>query len=372
MRRLTLLVALAVCAAAAFAGCGSSDDESGGGSGDGGATKVAVVMLGPADDGGWNTIWQESIAKLRRAEPNADVTVVPNINPGAAVQRTMQTLAQQGNKLVVLTGGYADADVRKAARDFPDTTFVNAFGTEIGDNVAPFSVAIEEGRYLDGIVAGSMTRTNKLGEIGGYPIPIEVRALNAFAAGVRSVNPDARVKILWVNSYYDPAKERQAAQALADQDVDVLVMDSNTPAVSSVARARDRMLVGYGISREKDAPRQWLGTFTFDWSPYLIEWTRAVADGSFEPKLYYEGLEEGAIGQAPWGESVPQDVLDKVEQAREQIINGELDIFAGPLSDSAGREVVADGESITEAADLDRCCTWAADNVEGSVGQSDG
>jgi basic membrane protein A and related proteins len=371
MRRLTLLGALMACAAIAFAGCGSSSDGgSSGGSGDG--TKVALVLLGPAEDGGWNTIWQRSVAELRRAVPDADVTVVPNINPGAATQRTLQTLAQQGNELIVLTGGYADADIRKAARAFPDTQFLNMFGTTVGENVAPFSAAIEQGRYLDGIVAGSMTRTNKLGEVGGYPVPIEVRGLNAFANGVASVNPDARVKILWVNSYYDPAKERQAAQALADDDVDVLVMDSNTPAVSSVARSRDRMLVGYGISREKDAPRQWLGTFTFNWSPYLIEWTRAVADGTFESRLFYEGLESGVIGEAPYGESVPQDVLDKVEAARKQIVAGELDVFAGPLTDNQGSVVVPDGEAITDPVELDRCCTWALDNVEGNLGQSGG
>jgi basic membrane protein A len=365
-----MLGALVACAAIVFAGCGGTTGGSGGGSGDG--TKVALILLGPAEDGGWNTIWQQSVAQLRRAVPDANVTVVPNINPGAATQRTLQALAQQGNKLIVLTGGYADADVRKVARDFPDTTFLNMFGSTVGDNVAPFSAAIEQGRYLDGIVAGSMTRTNVLGEVGGYPIPIEARALNAFANGVHSVNPDARVKILWVNSYYDPAKERQAAQALVDDDADVLVMDSNTPAVSSVARSRDRMLVGYGISRAQDAPQQWLGTFTFDWSPYLIEWTRAVGDDSFEPKLYYEGLKSGVIGEAPYGESVPQDVRDKAEAARKQIVAGKLDVFAGPLTDNEGSVVVDDGEAITDDKQLDACCTWLLDNVEGNLGQSGG
>ncbi len=368
MRRLMLLGALMACAAIAVAGCGSSTDSSGGGD----ATKVALILNGPADDGGWNTIWQQAVTKLRSAMPDAKVTVVPNITAGASAQRTLGTLAQQGNKLIVLTGGYADADIRKAARDYPDTKFLNLFGAQVSSNVSPFSTAIEQGRYLDGIVAGSMTRSNVLGEVGGYPIPFEARTLNAFAQGVHSVNPQAKVKILWVNSFYDPAKERQAAQALVDSGADVLVMDSNTPAVSSVARTKNVKLVGYGISREKDAPQQWLGTFTFDWAPYLIEWTRDVQNGDLKSQLYYEGIKQGVIGSTPWGVSVPTSVRAKAEAARKQIVAGTLDVFTGPLADNAGKTVVPDGQALSTPAQLNPCCTWLSDNVEGNLGQSGG
>ncbi|HEX5145544.1 MAG TPA: BMP family ABC transporter substrate-binding protein [Conexibacter sp.] len=369
MRRLTILGALIGCAAIVFAGCGSSTSSSGGGSG---ATKVALILNGPADDGGWNTIWQQSVARLRSAVPKADVTVVPNITAGADAQRTLQTLAQQGNKLIVLTGGYADADVRKAARDYPDTKFMNLFGSQVSSNMSPFSTAIEQGRYLDGIVAGMATRSNVLGEVGGYPIAFEARTLNAFAQGVHSVNPQAKVKILWVNSFYDPAKERQAAQALVDAGADVLVMDSNTPAVSSVARAKNVKLVGYGISREKDAPRQWLGTFTFDWAPYLIEWTRDVQSGDLKSQLYYEGIKQGVIGSTPWGESVSSAAASKAAAARKQIVDGSLNVFTGPLQSNTGKTVVPSGQALTTPAQLNPCCTWLSDNVEGNLGQSGG
>jgi basic membrane protein A len=377
-RRLTAALAVAGCAAAmTAAGCGGSD-SSGGSSGSataGGsskAVKVALVLNGPKDDGGWNTVWLQSVAKLQKAVPNTKVTTVPNISPGADLQRTAQQLAQEGNQLVVLTGGYTDSDLRRAARNFPDTKFVNAFGTTVSGNVAPFDVGIEEGRYLDGVLAGSMTKSGTVGEVGGYPVPIEVRALDAFALGVKSVNPKAKVRILWVNSYYDPGKERQAAQALADAGADVLVMDSNTPAVSSVARARGRMLVGYGISREKDAPKQWLGSFTFDWSPYLIDWTKAIQSGSWKSQLFYLGIKDGAIGATPFGASVPDDVRAKLEAARKKFVSGETHVFTGPIHDKNGKEIVPAGATLDTPKQLNACCTWLLDNVEGNLGQAGG
>jgi basic membrane protein A len=360
------LALVAACGGLLLAGCGSSTSSSGG------ATKVAVVLGGPAEDGGWNTIWSQDIAKLRRAVPDAKVTVVPNITAGASAQRTIQTLAQQGNQLIVLTGGYSDSDVSRAAKAYPRTKFLNLFGSQVSSNVSPFSTAIEQGRYLDGIVAGMATRSNVLGEVGGFPIPFEARTLNAFAQGVHSVNPQARVKVLWVNSFYDPAKERQASQALVDAGADVLVMDSNTPAVSSVAKAKNVKLVGYGISREKDAPQQWLGTFTFDWSPYLIQWTRDVQAGDLKSQLYYEGIKQGVIGSTPWGESVPAAVKAKVDAARKQIVAGSLDVFTGPLADNTGKTVVPSGQALSTPAQLNPCCTWLSDNVEGDLGQSAG
>jgi basic membrane lipoprotein Med (substrate-binding protein (PBP1-ABC) superfamily) len=329
---------------------------------------VAVVLNGPAHDGGWNSIWMNSVDGLKRAIPGTQVTVVPNINPGASAQQAAKTLAAAGNKLVVLTGGYADSDLRTAMQQFPGTKFLNLFGTTTGKNLAPFSAAIEEGRYLDGIVAGSMTKTNVLGEVGGYPIPFEARTLDAFAMGVHSVNPKAKIKILWVNSFYDPAGERQAAQAEADAGADVLVMDSNTPAVASVVRARHLMLVGYGISRAQDVqPNEWLGTFSYNWTPYLTQWAKAVSAGSWQPQLYYEGVKQGVIGSTAWGSHIPASVIAKVNAARQQIMSGKLHVFTGPISSNTGKTVVPAGSALSTAAQVNACCTWLASNVEGNL-----
>ncbi len=379
-------LAAAICAALAIAACGSSSVTSSGSggasssSGTGGASsssagaatgkaiKVAVVLNGPENDGGWDTAFQNSAKQLQRTVPNVQVTIVPNIAPGAAVQRTTQTLGEQDFGLVVLTGGYADADLRTAALHYPDTKFVNIYGSKMSNNVSPFSAAVEQGRYLDGIVAGSMTKTNVIGEVGGFPIPIEARTLNAFAMGVHSVNPKAKIKVLWVNSFYDPAAERQAAEAEADAGADVLVMDSNTPAVASVVRARNLMLVGYGISREFDVrPQQWLGTFTYNWAPYMIQWTKAIRAGTWPLKLYYEGLAQGVIGSTPPGSGVPPSVLAKVNAVRKAIASGKFNMFTGPIVSNTGKTVVAAGTSLSTIQQQNACCTWLASNVEGKL-----
>lgn len=328
--------------------------------------KVAVILYGPANDGGWNTMWGNAVKQLKTSVPGVQVTVVPNVNPGAASQRTMMGLARQGYGLVVATGGYPDTDLQKAADAYPRTQFMNLFGTRIGKNLSPFDIGLEDSRYLDGVLAGLMTKSNIIGEVGGYPIPVEIRTLNAFALGVRSVNPEAKIKILWVNSFYDPTKESQAAQALVGAGADVLVMDSNTPAVSSVARARDVYFIGYGISRAADAPKNWLGAFSFNWAPYLVAWTRAVQQGTFKQGLFYEGLSKGAVGRTAYGSSVPKSVIAKINDVKERIRSGSLKVFKGPIKSNAGKTVVPAGSTISTPAKLSACCTWYASNVEGN------
>jgi basic membrane lipoprotein Med (substrate-binding protein (PBP1-ABC) superfamily) len=285
------------------------------------------------------------------------VTLVPNINPGQQAQSTARELATQGYNLVVFTGGFSDNSVAAVARAFPHTWFANEAGTEVGSNQIPFSVAIEQGRYLDGIVAGSMTKNAKMGEVGGFPIPIEVRALDALQQGARSVNAHAQTKVLWVNSFYDPSGERQAAQALAGSGVDTLIMDSNTPAVPSVARERNLNLVGYGISAEREAPQQWLTAFTFNWGPYLVAWANGIRHKTLKARLYYWGLKQGVISQTPLGSRVPKKVAARVAKARGEIVSGKLNVFAGS-------SVAGESNTPTE---LNACCTRFVAGVTGSL-----
>ena len=368
-RDLLVIVALAACA------CGSS--RSSGGSDTAASStvtdkppKVAVVLYGPANDGGWNTTWTAAVDKLKAAVPGAQVTVVPNVNPGAQAQKTLSTLGQQGYGLVVVTGGYTTADFKKATAAYPNTQFVNLFGTDVGSNLSRFDIGLEDSRYLDGMLAAMATKSNIIGEVGGYPIPVEIRTLDALALGAQSINKDVKVKILWVNSFYDPAKERQAAQALVDAGADVLVMDSNTPAVASVAKANDVKFIGYGISRNADAPSQWLGAFSFNWAPYLIDWTKKVQAGTFKPGLFYWGLPNGVVGRTEYGSSVSQTEIDQIDQTLQQIKTGELVVFQGPITDNTGKVVVPEGEAIDTPAELAACCTWYNENVEGNSSSS--
>ncbi|HMJ95714.1 MAG TPA: BMP family ABC transporter substrate-binding protein [Thermoleophilaceae bacterium] len=363
-----LLMTVMAAGILALGACGADDDKgtnpsNGSGSGGGKPVKVGIMLIGPKADGGWNQIWLDSVDALQKDAPEAEVTVLDNVNPGAQAQRAAERLARDGNDIVVATGGYADKDFARAMRSNRDVAFYNAFGTSSEDGLTPFDFGIEEGRYLDGIVAGSMTKSNVIGEVAGYPSPVSIRPLNALALGARSVNPDVKVKVLFVNSFYDPAKERQAGQALADEDADVLAMDTNTPALPSVAKQRDLRLLGYGLKRP-DAGKSWLGSFSINWAPYLAEWVKAKQDGKTMSGIQYGGLKKGIIGSTEWASDIPQNVLDKVEDARRKIESGELKIFQGPITDTKGKEVVPDGEVLDTPQELSTCCDWYVPGVE--------
>ncbi len=143
-------------------------------------------------------------------------------------------------------------------------------------------------------------------------------------------------------------------------------MDSNTPAVASVAKARDVKFIGYGISRKADAPQQWLGSFSFNWAPYLVDWTNGIANGTFKPGLFYWGLPHGVVGRTEYGESVSQEDISKINDTLSKIKNGDLVVFTGPITSNTGKVVVPAGQSIDTPEALAACCTWYNQNIEGN------
>jgi basic membrane lipoprotein Med (substrate-binding protein (PBP1-ABC) superfamily) len=359
----------------AVAACGSDDsggDAADSGSSDTGAKKVKVGLIldGAADDGGWSQQWAEAAEQVEKEIPGTEITVLPKIGYGAPMQKAAQTFVGQGYDLVVSSSTGSDADIAKVAKKAPDTKFAVAYGTQILDNLASASPAIEEGRYLDGIIAGSATKSGTIGYVGGYPVPAVVRPLNSFTLGAHRMNPDVEVKALYVNSWFDPEKERQAAEALVGDGADVLGMDANSPAVPSVAKSADAGFIGYGRSRADNAPEQWLSTFTFNWVPYLKKYVEAIQNDSWKSSLDYWGLKEGAIGITDLGPRVPEDVKAEVDKARDEIISGELEIFAGPVTDNEGTVRVPDGEVLDTSDELLVCCDWHVEGVIGKVPKS--
>lgn len=350
------------------AGCGGDDETATAGSSNAAKSgvKVALVLDGPLDDGGWNSLWGKAAEQLKADVPGTEVKLVPKVTPGAQAQRTVRTLASQGTDLIVGTGGGMDADILKVASDFPDTKFAAVLAAETSENMASIDAAIEQGRYLDGIIAGSMTKSGVIGEIGGFPLPFELRAINGMTIGAQSVKPDVEVQVLHINSWYDPAKERQAAEALIDRGADVLAMNLNTPAVPAVAKANDAGVIGYAVSRKDAIPDNWLSTFEFDWSVYLDSAVKAIQAGSWKPERFYGDLADGTITMSPIGDSVPEDVVKKVDEAREQLASGELTVFTGPLDSNKGETVVPDGEMLDTPEELIPCCEWL---VEGATGK---
>jgi len=330
--------------------------------------KVAFVYDGSIDDGGWNTSHHAGMEYLVKNLPGVQVTELENIAPGDKARATFQDLGTQGYQLVVGTTYYQD-DVLAVGKDFPDTVFLTWGGDKTAANVGQFNLATEDGRYLDGIVAGSMTKDNIIGYVGGYPIPEVIRGIDAFILGAQSVNPDVKVIPLMVNSWYDPSNERNAAQSLVDQGADVLGHEMNSPAVPSVAERSDAYVVGYGWNQEARSPKAWLSSFVFNWGPYFLQQAQAIADGTWKPSVYYGGMAQDGITMSPFGPDVPQNVIDLVNEKEAAIKSGSLDVLAGPIVDNQGNTVVQDGSTIS-VTDRPTCCDWYAEGVEGTVPKS--
>jgi basic membrane protein A len=368
--RVRWLVVASVFALVAAA-CGGDADEPGpadtGAPGEAPAesVRVAFVYDGTIDDGGWNEQHDLGRQYLEDQVAGVETTTVEEIAPGQQAQSAFDDLASQGYDLVIGTTFY-QPDVMAVAPDWPDVKFLTWAGYETAPNVGHFDAATEEGRYLDGLVGGALTETNLIGYSAGFPIEEVVRGINAFMIGAREVNPDVRIKAVWINSWFDPPKESQAATALADAGADILAHELNSPATASVAERRGLYLIGYGADASETAPTAWLGSFVFNWGPYYVSQVEAVREGTWEPSIFYGGLKEGMIDLAPFGEDVPADIIDLVEQRKQEIIDGTFDYFAGPIVDNTGQVVVPEGDTIAwEERTL--CCTWLIEGVDGEI-----
>ena len=369
-RRLYIWVTI-LALALAIPACGDEEPAQSGDSGSEGSEsaetslKVAFILDGPKDDGGWNQ--QQDIGRqyLEDEVPGVETTIVEGVSPGRQAQTTFEDLIAQGYDVIVGASYSFVGDIPGTAEAYPDTKFL-ALGTGTADNLGEVGVASEDGRYLDGMLAGAMTKSNVIGYPSGFPIPEVVRGMNALLLGAREVNPDVVVKPVWINSWFDPPKETQAAEGLVDAGADLLAHELNSPATASVAEQRDSFVIGYGADAADTAPNAWLGSFTFTWGPYYADQVKAIMDGTWKPEVFYGGIPEGMIGRASYGEAVPQDVIDQIAEREKEIADGTFDVFAGPISDNKGEVVVAEGDTIPKEERI-TCCDFFVEGIEGEI-----
>ncbi|MCG8508171.1 MAG: BMP family ABC transporter substrate-binding protein, partial [Rhodospirillales bacterium] len=246
-------------------------------------TKVGFVYVGPIGDHGWT--YRHDIGRLAIEKALGDkvtTSYVESVSEGPDAERVIAQLAQSGHDLIFTTSfGYMNPTV-KVAKRFPDVKFEHATGYKRADNVSTYMARFYEGRYVSGAIAGKMTKSNIIGYVGAYPIPEVVRGINAFLLGARSVNPDVICKVVWVNSWYDPGKEADAAKALIDQGVDMPAQHTDSPAPLQVAEQRGIMGFGQASDNIQFAPKAQLTAIIDDWDPYYIERTKAVIDGTWK------------------------------------------------------------------------------------------
>ena len=335
--------------------------------------RMAFIYDGEVDDGGWNQAYEVARRFVEsNMEERVETTFVENIAPGPATQSALEDFAEQGFDIVICTT-YCQDDLLEVTPNYPDTKFLSWAGWSLDEevgNVGHFDVATEDGRYLDGLAAGSQSDVEMIGYVAGYAIEEVVRGLNIFTKAARELNPDVEVQVVWINSWYDPPAEQQAAQALVDAGADMLAAEVNAPAVAGVAEAAGIPYVHYGVDGSPTgtgiAPTSWLSGFVFNWAPYFLAQAEAAFAGEWEPAIFYGGLKDDMIRMAPFGPAVDADTRALIEERREAIISGEFDYFAGPITDNQGNVTVPEGGTV-EWADRTACCQWLIDGVIGEI-----
>jgi simple sugar transport system substrate-binding protein len=236
----------------------------------------------------------------------------------------------------------------KVARDFPQVKFESITGIKQMPNVATANARYYEGRYLAGVAAGRMTRSNQAGYVAGFPIPEVLQGINAFTLGMRSVNPRAEVRVLWLNEWFDPAREREAAMTLLNQGADVLAFHTGSTAVMAAAEERGALAVAYHCDMRSVAPRAQIAAVTHQWGDYYTRRVRQVLDGTWASGNLWGGVKEGMVRVEAFGPKVPQAVRSEVLARQRDLATGRLQPFGGPVSDSAGVLRVARGQALSD------------------------
>ena len=311
------------------------------------ADNVGFVYVSPIGDAGWT--YQHDLGRLQlEKETGVTTSYVENVSEGADAERVIREMAKRGDKVVFATSfGYMNYAL-KVSKTFGKTAFVHATGYKMGKNMGLVNARFYEGRYLTGVIAGEMTQSNVLGYVAAFPIPEVLQGINAFIKGARSVNPKAELRVIWVNSWYDPGKERQASMTLMSQGADVITHHTDSTAVVQAAEEKGKYAFGYHSDMSKYGPKAHLTATTHHWGDYYVKTVKEVQAGTWKPSNVWGGYAEGMIKLAPLNDAIPSDLQNRIRQMEKQMADGSLHAFAGPVVDQSGKEVVAAGQSMSD------------------------
>lgn len=328
--------------------------------------KVAFVFIGPVGDAGWTFAHDNGRKAAQEFFGDKVVTTfVDNVPEGADSERVFRDLATQGNKLIFGTSfGYMEP-MLKVAKEFPDVKFEHATGYKTAPNMGVYEAKTFEGAYLAGVLAGKMTKTNKLGMVGSFPIPEVLRNIDAFTIGAQSVNPKISTRVVWISTWFDPAKERDAAMTMIGQGVDVLIQNTDSPATLKAAEEKGVYAFGWDSDMSAFGPKAHLASSVIKWAPYYEKSIQSVLDGTWKPDNFWWGAKEKTMDLVSVNAVVPDDVKKLIEDKKAALAAGTLSVFAGPLIDQSGKEIVAAGKD----ADIGmmKGMNFYVKGVEGSI-----
>jgi basic membrane protein A len=331
--------------------------------------RAAFIYIGPIGDGGYTFAHDQGRLALVENIPNVETAYLENIpEVQAEAERAVRGYAEEGYDLIVATSFGHGPAVLAVAPQFPDTQFIHISGYQTAENVSTGFGKIEEPRYVSGVLAGKMSESGKLGYVGAFPIPEVIRGINAFTMGVRSVNPEATVQVVWTNTWYDPTVESAAAQSLIDLGVDVIAQHQDTPGPQQVAEAAGKYSVGYNTDQAPQAPKAVLTSVIWNWGAYYTWAVEQIMAGEWESNQYWGSWADGVVGIAPIADFVSEEIVTEVEALAAEFEAGErgvADIFTGPILKQDGTEGVAEGATLSDEEILN--LTWFVEGVEGSA-----
>jgi len=310
--------------------------------------KVGFIYVGPVGDFGWTYQHDQGRQAVEAAYGDAvETTYVESVPEGADAERVIRQLASSGHKLIFTTSfGFMDATL-KVAEQFPDVKFEHATGFKTADNVAIYNARFYEGRAVIGTIAGRMTKSNKIGYIGSFPIPEVVMGVNSALLAAQAVNPAAEMHVVWVNSWYDPGREADAAKALIAQGIDVIMQHTDSPAPLQAAEAAGVPAFGQASDMRRFGPAAQLTAVIDDWAPYYVERVGAMLDDAWESTDTWGGLAEGEVVIAPYW-NMPYEVATEAAAVERSIRLGRHHPFTGPITDRDGVERLAAGETASD------------------------
>ena len=351
-RSLIKLAALSAVAAAALAGCGKKEEPASAPAAPAPAVapapakaeplKVAFAYVGPVGDGGWTFAHDNGRKAVEKEYGDKVVTsFVEKVPESADAERVIRDMASQGNKLIFgTTFGYMEP-MLKVAADFKEVKFEHATGYKTAGNMRTYDSRTYEGAYMAGVIAGKMSKTGTLGVVGSIPIPEVIRNINSFTLGAQSVNPKVKTKVVWVNEWFNPPKETEAATALINGGADVLMQNTDSSAVLQTAEKMGKRAFGWDSDMTAYGPKAHLGSAIINWGPYYIKAVGEALDGKWVTGQSWWGVKEGAIDMVSVAADVPDDTKKRIDEIKTGLKDGSFAIWKGPIMDNTGKELLA-------------------------------
>lgn len=309
--------------------------------------EVGFVYVSPVGDAGWSYAHDQGRLAMNTL-PGVTSSYVESVPEGPDSERVILNMARKGFNVIFATSfGYMDP-MLKVAKQFPDTVFMHCSGFKLAPNMGNYFGRMYQARYLAGMAAGAMTKSNTLGYVAAFPIPEVIRGINAYALGAQSVNPKAEVRVVWTKTWYDPATEKEAAKSLLDVGADVIAQHQDSPGPQEAAQEKGVYSVGYNSDMTTFAPKAHLTAPIWNWGPYYKQVVESVRKGTWKSEASWQGMKEGIVDLAPFGAMVPETVQATVLAKKKEILTGTEKIFSGPIKDQSGKVRVAAGKSASD------------------------